>query len=66
MKNKNITFNLGKRELQKIKAVCDAFLEIAKITQDKRVLTEDEVRINYAEICVLMDKYEREWGGTGG
>lgn len=63
---KNIQFNLGKRELLKIKAVCDAFLEIAKITQDKRVLTEEEVRVKYAEICVLMDKYEREWGGTSG
>ena len=66
MKNKNITFNLGQRELQKIKAVCDAFLEIAKITQDKKELTDVEVRIKYYEICVLMDKYEREWGGTGG
>ena len=65
MKN-NIQFNLGKKELLKIKAVCDAFLEIAKIVQDKKVLTEEEVRIKYAEICVLMDKYEREWGGTGG
>ena len=63
---KNIQFNLGKRELKKIKAVCDAFMEIAKITQDKRVLSEEEVRTNYAAICVLMDKYEREWGGNGG
>lgn len=66
MKNKNLTFNLGKNELLKIKAVCSSFLEIAQITQDKRILSEEEVRFNYAQICVIMDKYEREWGVSGG
>lgn len=66
MKNKNITFNLGKKELLKIKAVCEAFLEVAKITQDKRILSEEEVRANYAQICVIMDEYERKWGVSCG
>lgn len=66
MKSKNITFNLGKKELFKIKALCSSFLEIAQITQEKRVLSDDDVRSNYAQICVIMDEYERKWGVSDG